>query len=102
MPSYLLPLPSLTVRKTYYLVTQHRRARRRSNLVSPSKDTRFPQVCKSQGDSVGRAQSPFGYAARSINDRTAAGAVGGVPLPVVLRSRVLERPARTRAIQRTI
>src|ERR1700730_6546981 len=96
-----LPLPThpVTIRKIYYLAKLYGRAGLRSNLVSPSKDTRFPQVCKSQDDSVGPSPSPFGYAARSIRDQStterAAGAVGGVPLPGVLRSMVLERPAGT-------
>ena len=47
--------------------------------VSPSRDTRVPQVCKSQDDSVGRSQSPFGYAVRSINDRSCSRKEGGSP-----------------------
>jgi hypothetical protein len=47
--------------------------------VSPSRDTRVPQVCKSQDDSVGRSQSPFGYAVRSINDRSFSRKEGGSP-----------------------
>jgi hypothetical protein len=73
-----LPLatPPVTTRKTYYLVRPNRRPQRHSDLLSPSKDTRLPEVCKSQDDSLGRSQSPFGYVSRSIDDISSGRRVG--------------------------
>jgi hypothetical protein len=70
--------------------------------VSPSRDTRVPQVCKSQDDSVGRSQSPFGYAQRSIDDRLGGRREGGTSRIQVFYSLLLESPAGTRTIQHTI
>src|SRR5277367_4583257 len=67
------------LRMCYLRMTNHRLPGPRSQL-SPSRDTRVPQVCKSQDDSLGRSQSPFGYAVRSINDRSCSRKEGGVPL----------------------
>ena len=66
------------LRMLYLRMTNHRPLCLRGQ-VSPSRDTRVPQVCKSQDDSVGRSQSPFGYAVRSINDRSCSRKEGGSP-----------------------
>ena len=47
--------------------------------VSPSRDMWIPEVCKYQDDSVSLSQSPFGYAVRSINDRSCSRKEGGRP-----------------------
>jgi hypothetical protein len=76
--STLVRLP-VTVLKMLYLRMTNHRLPCLWGRVSPSRDTRVPQVCKSQDDSVGRSQSPFGYGVRSINDRSCSRKEGGSP-----------------------
>ena len=74
--SILVRILVTALRMLYLRMTNHRLLCLRGQ-VSPSRDTRVPQVCKSQDDSVGRSQSPFGYGARAISDRIlAAGRAG--------------------------
>ena len=77
--SILFQLLVTALRMCYLQMPDHRSLCVRGQL-SPSRDTRVPQVCKSQDDSVGRSQSPFGYAVRSINDRSCGRKEGDVPL----------------------
>ena len=76
--SILFQLLVTALRMCYLQMPDHRSLCVRGQL-SPSRDTRVPQVCKSQDDSVGRSQSPFGYAVRSINDRSCSRKEGGRP-----------------------
>jgi hypothetical protein len=86
-----------------YLLEQGRAEFRWSvRRVSPSRDMRVPEVCKYQDDSVGCSQSPFGYAVRSINDRSCSRKEGGTSRFRIVSSRLLEMLAETRAIQHTI
>src|SRR5580693_8784470 len=99
--SILLRSPVTALRMYYLQMTNHRLLCPRGQL-SPSRDTRVPQVCKSQDDSVGRSQSPFGYAQRSIDDRLGGRREGGTSRIQVFYSLLLESPAGTRTIQHTI
>jgi hypothetical protein len=76
--SISVQFPVTVVRICYLRTTNHRLPGPRGQL-SPSRDIRIPQVCKSQDDSVGRSQSPFGYAVRSINDRSCSRKEGERP-----------------------
>jgi len=69
----------LTATKIYVL--EQRRVESRSPVghLSPSRDRGIPEVCKYQDDNVGLSQSPFGYAVRSINDRSCSRKEGGRP-----------------------
>jgi hypothetical protein len=99
--SILVQSPVTALRMRYLQMANHGLLRPRGQL-SPSRDIRVPQVCKSQDDSVGRSQSPFGYAVRSINDRSCSRKEGGASRFQIVSSRLLEMPAGTRAIQHTI
>ena len=91
----------LTATKIYLLEQERVESRSPVGHLSPSRDMWIPEVCKYQDDNVGLSQSPFGYAVRSINDRSCSRKEGDVPLSDC-ESPLLEMPAGTRAIQHTI